>query len=135
MSTQAEALKQLLEKIERIESKVVHAKALNGAFEKLILTIDTVQENQKKMSEDISDIKKTVLDPDEGVIARVKELERWKSERAEEVVENSDEVRQDITIIKEWQKMVNKILWGIGAGVGSIALKLFVDVIKSWHPP
>jgi len=131
MSTQAEALKQLLEKIERIESKVVHAKALNGAFEKLILTIDTVQENQKKMSEDISDIKKTVLDPDEGVIARVKELERWKSERAEEVVENSDEVRQDITIIKEWQKMVNKILWGIGAGVGSIALKLFVDVIKS----
>jgi len=131
MTTQAEALKQLLEKIERIENKVVHAKALNGAFEKLILTIDTVQENQKKMSDDISDIKKTVLDPDDGVIARIKELERWKTERAEEVVDNSDEVRQDITIIKEWQKMVNKILWGIGAGIGSIALKLFVDVIKS----
>ena len=131
MTTQAEALKQLLEKIERIENRVVHAKALNGAFEKLILTIDTVQENQKKMSDDISDIKKTVLDPDDGVIARIKELERWKTERAEEVVDNSDEVRQDITIIKEWQKMVNKILWGIGAGIGSIALKLFVDVIKS----
>ena len=131
MATQLEALQQLLEKIERIENKVVHAKALNGAFEKLILTIETVQENQKKMSDDISDIKKTVLDPDSGVIARVKELERWKSERAEEVVENSDEVRQDITIIKEWQKMVNKLLWGIGAGIGSIALKLFVDVIKS----
>ena len=131
MTTQAEALKQLLEKIERIENRVVHAKALNGAFEKLILTIDTVQENQKKMSDDISDIKKTVLDPDDGVIARIKELERWKTERAEEVVDNSDEVRQDITVIKEWQKMVNKILWGIGAGIGSIALKLFVDVIKS----
>ena len=131
MATHAEALQQLLEKIERIENKVVHAKALNGAFEKLILTIDTVQENQKKMSDDISDIKKTVLDPDDGVIARIKELERWKTERAEEVVDNSDEVRQDITIIKEWQKMVNKILWGIGAGIGSIALKLFVDVIKS----
>ena len=102
----------------------------------LLATLSTVasmwrQENQKKMSDDISDIKKTVLDPDSGVIARVKELERWKSERAEEVVENSDEVRQDITIIKEWQKMVNKLLWGIGAGIGSIALKLFVDVIKS----
>ena len=131
MATHAEALQQLLEKIERIENKVVHAKALNGAFEKLILTIDTVQENQKKMSDDISDIKKTVLDPDDGVIARIKELERWKTERAEEVVDNSDEVRQDITVIKEWQKMVNKILWGIGAGIGSIALKLFVDVIKS----
>jgi len=131
MATHAEALQQLLEKIERIENKVVHAKALNGAFEKLILTIDTVQENQKKMSDDISDIKKTVLDPDDGVIARIKELERWKTERAEEVVDNSDEVRQDITIIKEWQKMVNKMLWGIGAGIGSIALKLFVDVIKS----
>jgi len=131
MATHAEALQQLLEKIERIENKVVHAKALNGAFEKLVLTIETVQENQKKMSDDISDIKKTVLDPDDGVIARIKELERWKTERAEEVVDNSDEVRQDITIIKEWQKMVNKILWGIGAGIGSIALKLFVDVIKS----
>jgi len=131
MATHADALKQLLEKIERIENKVVHAKALNGAFEKLVLTIETVQENQKKMSDDISDIKKTVLDPDDGVIARIKELERWKTERAEEVVDNSDEVRQDITIIKEWQKMVNKILWGIGAGIGSIALKLFVDVIKS----
>lgn len=131
MTTQTEALQLLLEKVERIENKVVHAKALNGAFEKLILTIETVQENQKKMSVDISDIKKTVLDPDDGVIARIKELEHWKSERAEEVVDNSDEVRQDITIIKEWQKMVNKVLWGIGAGIGSIALKLFVDVIKS----
>ena len=131
MVSQSDTLKQVLEKIERIENKVVHAKALNGAFEKLVLTIETVQENQKKMSDDISDIKKTVLDPDDGVIARIKELERWKTERAEEVVDNSDEVRQDITIIKEWQKMVNKILWGIGAGIGSIALKLFVDVIKS----
>ena len=131
MVSQADALKQLLEKIERIENKVVHAKALNGAFEKLILTIETVQENQKKMSVDITDIKKTVLDPDDGVIARIKELERWKTERAEEVVDNSDEVRQDIVIIKEWQKMVNKILWATVAGVGSIALKLFVDLINS----
>ena len=131
MATQTEALQLLLEKVERIENKVVHAKALNGAFEKLILTIETVQENQKKMSDDISDIKKTVLDPDDGVIARIKELEHWKTERAEEVVDNSDEVRQDIMIIKEWQKMVNKMLWAAGAGIGSIALKLFVDVIKS----
>jgi len=131
MATQTEALRQLLEKIERIENKVVHAAALNGAFEKLLVTIETVQENQKKMSLDITDIKKTVLDPDSGVIARVKELERWKAERAEEVVEGNDEIRQDITVIKEWQKTVGKILWGIGAGIGSITFKLFVDLINA----
>ena len=58
-----EQLEQLLSKINKIENKVTNAGALNGAFEKLILSIELLQKNQEKMATDISDIKKKNFRP------------------------------------------------------------------------
>jgi ABC-type multidrug transport system fused ATPase/permease subunit len=58
-----------------------HAQAfmeLNGKLERMINGIDTVKEKQMEMAEDIGKIKEAVYNPDEGIYARLRELESWK---------------------------------------------------------
>jgi len=59
-----------------------HAQALielSGKLERMMDGIDAVKEKQAEMAEDIAKIKEAVYNPDEGIYARLRELESWKS--------------------------------------------------------
>mgnify|MGYP004452221989 FL=1 len=59
-----------------------HAQALielSGKLERMMDGIDAVKEKQAEMAEDITKIKEAVYNPDEGIYARLRELESWKS--------------------------------------------------------
>ena len=51
---------------------------IEGKFEQIMNNIDTVKEKQEEMAQDISKIKEAVYHPDQGLYARLKELESWK---------------------------------------------------------
>jgi len=51
---------------------------LNAKMERLMLGIDSVKEKQDEMALDIGKIKEAVYNPDEGLYARLRELEAWK---------------------------------------------------------
>ena len=51
---------------------------LNAKMERLMLGIDSVKDKQDTMADDISKIKEAVYNPDEGLYARLRELEVWK---------------------------------------------------------
>ena len=51
---------------------------INGKFDQMLQSIDTVKEKQDEMAEDISKIKEAVYNPDSGLYARLRELENWK---------------------------------------------------------
>jgi len=51
---------------------------LNAKIEKMMHGIDSVKEKQDEMAEDIGKIKEAVYNPDEGLYARLRELEAWK---------------------------------------------------------
>jgi len=51
---------------------------LNAKMERLMLGIDSVKEKQDEMASDIGKIKEAVYNPDEGLYARLRELEAWK---------------------------------------------------------
>ena len=51
---------------------------LNAKMERLMLGIDSVKEKQDEMAADIGKIKEAVYNPDEGLYARLRELEAWK---------------------------------------------------------
>ena len=51
---------------------------LNAKMERLMLGIDSVKEKQDEMAVDIGKIKEAVYNPDEGLYARLRELEAWK---------------------------------------------------------
>ncbi len=47
-------------------------------LDKLCNGIDVVSNKQEEMSEDIAKIKEAVYNPDQGLYARLRELETWK---------------------------------------------------------
>jgi len=51
---------------------------LNGKFERLMDNIEIVKDKQEEMAEDIAKIKEAVYNPDEGIYARIRELESFK---------------------------------------------------------
>jgi len=58
-----------------------HTEALiemNGKLERMMDGIDSVKEKQMEIAEDVSKIKEAVYNPDEGIYARIRELETFK---------------------------------------------------------
>jgi len=60
-----------------VETAVAWAE-VNGKFDRMLQAIDTVKEKQEEMADDIGKIKEAVYNPDEGLYARLRELESWK---------------------------------------------------------
>ena len=51
---------------------------LNGKFERMMDNIEIVKDRQEEMADDIVKIKEAVYNPDEGIYARIRELESFK---------------------------------------------------------
>ena len=81
-------------------------KELNAKLERLINGIDTLHANQERMSDDISKIKEAVYNPDEGLYARLRNLEQWK--------ENT-----------------SRFQWLVSSGVIMLMVKMFWDVMMA----
>jgi len=64
--------------VEKKAVKEVCLTMLDGKLDMLDLKIDELKERQEDMAEDISKVKEAVYHPDEGLYARLRELEGWK---------------------------------------------------------
>ena len=53
---------------------------LNGKLKRMMDGIETVKEKQMEMGEDIVKIKEAVYNPDQGIYARIRELETFKKQ-------------------------------------------------------
>jgi hypothetical protein len=51
---------------------------LNGKFERVMDNIEIVKDKQEEMASDIIKIKEAVYNPDQGIYARIRELESFK---------------------------------------------------------
>jgi hypothetical protein len=52
---------------------------MQGKLDKVCNGIDVLRDKQEEMSEDIAKIKEAVYNPDQGLYARLRELETWKT--------------------------------------------------------
>ena len=55
-----------------------HRLELTSKLDKVCNGIEVMQGKQEEMSEDIAKIKEAVYNPDQGLYARLRELESWK---------------------------------------------------------
>ena len=53
---------------------------ISRKIDKLCLTIEQVKDRQDEMLENVAKIKEAVYNPDEGLYARIRELESWKQQ-------------------------------------------------------
>ena len=120
--TQTLLMKQILDELSRLKSNMP-----NGDLKHLQDGIEGLRLDQKSLKDDISDIKKKLLDPDDGVIVKVNENTKFRIQE-EDRYEDYLQFNSDIKELKNRQSGVNKALWILFAAIIAIALKVIFGV-------
>ncbi len=84
-----------------------------------------MQEDMQDMKEDISDLKYTLLNPENGVIVNSNKNTEYRLELQENEKEFRDQMAQ-IQAIKKWKDGVNKALWIIFGSLVAIIIRMLM---------
>lgn len=68
--------------LRQLQQKVLASTALNGGFDTLMFKIDKIEECQTQMGTKVDSIHEAIYHPDEGLFARVKDVEHVKEKVA-----------------------------------------------------
>ena len=152
MATENEIYKLLLEKLERVEQRVVNSAAMNGGFDKLAIDIEHIKDVQKEVLAAVKNVKVSLYEPDSGLFSRVKELEMESSRRQDYITETKpivgqhqelllwrreaqkdiDEVeslRIEMAKLQDWKSGMQKVIWLIATAAGGMWVKHFMDLV------
>ena len=115
--------KEILEEIEKLKKKIPTA---NGDFILLKKSVTDLSEGQGALKDTIRDLKKQLLDPDNGVVVRVNRNSdfRKESEQRGPLCQKSFENMEDgVDTILRWKENVTKALWILFTGIAGVILK------------
>lgn len=103
----------------------------NGDLKIIQMSVEELKQSQASMKQDLSDLKKKLLDPDNGVIVRVNEntkfIQEQKEQEKEQEKEYKDLLLEHAELVK-WKGTVTKTIWIIfSALVGIFAKMFFLD--------
>jgi len=104
-NTQKDILEQILVEIATMKTKLP-----NGELKRMEESIRDLRDNYTTLKEDVSDIKYTLLNPEDGIIVRVNKNSEWRRER-EEKQKYYDRIVTDFEKMKDWKDGVTKALW------------------------
>jgi hypothetical protein len=115
-------MKQILDELNHLKSNMP-----NGELKHLQTSMEDLKKDQRSMKDDISDMKKKLLDPESGVIVKVNENTKFRLAE-ENRYEDYMKFNIDVDSLKKWQSGVNKALWIIFGAILAIALKVIFGV-------
>ena len=116
-----ETIAQQLSNIETKLEAVQHHPSQNGGWAELMKAIERIDARLGVMELSLND-------PQEGTIARVKELTDWRS-RADDVLEGNRKQDERLLKLEMQVALYNKVTWAIGAGVLALMVKAFMSLI------
>lgn len=114
----SEDFKMILDELKNMRSHMP-----NGELKVLQTNMEELRESQKSMKDDLSELKKKLLDPNDGVIVRVNENTKFRLQE-EDRFEDYMKINVDVQDLKKWQGGVNKALWIIFGALIAIAVKV-----------
>ena len=112
--------KQLLESV---LSELIHIKKHmpNGELKAMI-------EDVKELKEDMSDLKFTLLNPEDGVIVKTNKNSDFRREMQSN--ERDFQAKMiEVEDLKRWKDGVTKALWILFAGLAAVIIRLLTEVI------
>ena len=115
--------KEILDEIEKLKKKIPTA---NGDFILLKKSVTDLSEGQGALKDTIRDLKKQLLDPDNGVVVRVNRNSdfRKESEQRGPLCQKSFENMEDsVNSILGWKNNVSKALWILFTGIAGLIIK------------
>jgi|TARA_R100000315_G_C5192254_1_gene112216 hypothetical protein len=147
-----EILKIVLDKVEKMESKISNARAMNGGFDKLLNEVDHIRKTQKDILEGVRGVKQNLYEPDSGLFSRVKELESeskvrnayvketkpaldfakelqvWKK-KADKDLEDFEKLQIEFAKLQDWKQGAQRVIWLIATAAGGMWVKHFMDLM------
>jgi len=144
--------KLLLEKLERVEHKVVNSAAMNGGFDKLMNEVEHIKTAQVEVLDAVKGVKKSLYEPDSGLYSRVRELETesdrrlefiqeskpalefskelqvWKK-HADKELEQFEKMQIEFAKLQDWKSGAQRVIWLIATAAGGMWVKHFMDLM------
>jgi len=115
--TSKELLNQLSKRLDEIETHMP-----NGELKVILSQLEIMMERQEKMYEDMADLKKMLLNPENGVIVRVNKNTEYRLE-LEEQEQRLASIIEEHNDLKKFKSNITKFLWIIlSAIVGSMTM-------------
>ena len=147
-----EILKLVLDKVEKMETKISNAKSMNGGFDKLMLEVEHIKDTQNDILDGVRGVKQNLYEPDSGLFSRVKELESeskvraayvqetkpalefakelqvWKK-KADKDLEDFEKMQIEFAKLQDWKAGAQKVIWLIATAAGGMWVKHFMDLM------
>tara|TARA_B100000287_G_C20620942_1_gene775926 strand:- start:981 stop:1358 length:378 start_codon:yes stop_codon:yes gene_type:complete len=115
---------QILEELELLKKKLP-----NGEFALLKKSVEDMVKNHEELKLDIRELKKQLLDPEDGVIVRVNRNSEFRrdSEKRGPLCEKSFQTMEEsVHDIVSWKGNVSKALWILFTAVVGLLIKLIM---------
>lgn len=93
----------------------------NGELKIIQEKVEAIEESQEKLHDDISQIKKLLLDPENGVIVRVNKNTQFREDNERTIREKFEVLNE----VNKWKDGINKAMWIIFAALIGIIFELF----------
>ena len=114
--------KEILEQIEELRGKLP-----NGELTLLKKSVEDLQGDHKELRDTIRDLKKQLLDPDNGVVVRVNRNSEFRRER-EGSSEKLSTLFEQVSNIVNWKNSVTKMLWVVFTALIGLVIKVLWNV-------
>ena len=123
--TNKQILETLVERLDHIEQHMP-----NGEMVIIMNHIETIMEKQQKMYEDLSEMKKTLLNPDNGVIVRVNKNTEFRVEQ-EEKERDFDKLFREHYQLMTFKSNITRFLWLILSTITASIVMLWTKIFNS----
>lgn len=118
-------MKAILEELSFMRNKLSRGE---GDWKIIQISMEDFRESQMEMKKDLSDLKKKLLDPDDGVIVKVNENTKFRVEQQRLQEKEEAEFKEmfiEHSELMKWKSGVTKALWIFFTALAGIVTKLF----------
>jgi len=119
--------KEILELIEDLKGKLP-----NGNIALIRQTIDDLKLNQEDLKDSIRDLKKQLLDPDNGVVVRVNRNSEFRKDsevRGPLCQKSFEEMEDKVVELTDWKTNVTKFVWIMLTTMVGLIAKVIYDLV------
>ena len=118
--------KEILELVESLKTKMP-----NGNIALLQKSVEDLKSNQDTLKDSIRDLKKQLLDPDNGVVVRVNrnsEFRKDSEERGPLCQKSFEEMQDRVEDLTSWKSNVTRFIWILLTTIVGLVAKVIYDM-------
>jgi hypothetical protein len=96
----------------------------NGELKAMARDIEDLKTSYHDIKDNISDIKFTLLNPEDGVIVKVNKVSEWRQAK-EKKSEEYENALQEVRDLMKWKEGASKALWIIFTAIVGLSFNVF----------